>query len=130
MVFVLRGGGSVRLKPSDVLERARAKNLHLPDSPVGAMYGAFHIWGLFIISSGPCEAGDATGGWEHVSVSLPKRTPTWAEMCFVKDLFFEEGETVIQLHPPKSQHINIHEFCLHLWRNANGEQQLPPFECV
>lgn len=27
-------------------------------------------------------------GWDHVSVSLPNRCPTWEEMCKVKDLFF------------------------------------------
>ena len=26
-------------------------------------------------------------GWDHVSVSLADRCPTWAEMCFIKDLF-------------------------------------------
>ena len=27
------------------------------------------------------------GGWEHVSVSLRNRCPTWDEMCLVKDIF-------------------------------------------
>lgn len=65
-------------------------------------------------------------GWEHVSVSFRDRTPTWAEMSWVKDQFWEEEETVFQLHPPKSQHINNHPYCLHLWRNANAEIALPP----
>lgn len=57
-------------------------------------------------------------GWEHVSVSLPgkDRCPTWEEMCEVKDLFFDEEETVVQYHPKKSEHVNNHKFCLHLWR--------------
>ena len=29
------------------------------------------------------------GGWEHVSVSLARRCPTWEEMCMVKDIFWE-----------------------------------------
>lgn len=29
-------------------------------------------------------------GWEHVSVSLPVRCPTWEEMCFIKSLFWDE----------------------------------------
>ena len=38
-------------------------------------------------------------GWEHVSISLKTRCPTWPEMCFVKDLFWEKNEAVMQLHP-------------------------------
>lgn len=47
-------------------------------------------------------------GWDHVSVSLPNRCPNWPEMCFIKDLFFKEDETVIQFHPKKSSYKNIH----------------------
>jgi hypothetical protein len=31
-------------------------------------------------------------GWEHVSVSLSHRTPNWREMCFIKDLFWDEED--------------------------------------
>ena len=31
-------------------------------------------------------------GWDHVSVSLQKRCPSWNEMCFIKDLFFDPEE--------------------------------------
>lgn len=55
-------------------------------------------------------------GWEHVSVSLPLRCPTWQEMCFFKDLFWDEDETVVQYHPPKAEYINCHPYCLHLWK--------------
>lgn len=49
-------------------------------------YGAFFVQGpcgcqLKIVSGG----GDETG-WEHVSVSTPRRPPNWLEMCFVKML--------------------------------------------
>lgn len=56
------------------------------------------------------------GGWDHVSVSLKTRTPTWDEMCYVKDLFFDASECVMQLHPSKENYVNEHQFCLHLWR--------------
>lgn len=64
--------------------------------------------------------------WEHVSVSLPNRCPNWAEMCFVKDLFWEETECAMQLHVPKSEHINCHEYCLHLWKPVRVEIPVPP----
>lgn len=64
-------------------------------------------------------------GWDHVSVSLKHRCPTWPEMCFIKDLFFDPEETVIQFHPPKSNYKNFHVYTLHLWRQHGVDVQLP-----
>jgi len=68
------------------------------------------------------------GGWDHVSVSVNKknRTPTWNEMCFIKDIFFYDGEMAIQYHPAKSDYINDHKFVLHLWRSQHLEFPMPP----
>ena len=55
-------------------------------------------------------------GWNHVSVSLKGRDPTWMEMCFIKDLFFEPEDVCIQFHPKKSEYINLHKHCLHIWQ--------------
>lgn len=92
----------------------------------GLTYGA-------AIVDGPCRAqlriifNDATEcGWEHVSVSLPNRPPNWAEMAFVKDLFWHEEDAVMQLHPPRSCYVNNHPFCLHLWRPRDATIPLPP----
>lgn len=65
-------------------------------------------------------------GWEHVSVSRKDRTPTWEEMCFIKNLVFEEDETVIQYHPAKKDYINVHPYCLHLWKPLEANLPLPP----
>ena len=67
-------------------------------------------------------------GWEHVSVSLPNRTPNWREMCFIKDLYWDAEDVVIQYHPAKSQYINRHDNCLHLWRPVGQEIPTPPKE--
>lgn len=64
--------------------------------------------------------------WEHVSVSLPNRCPTWAEMCAIKDLFWDESDCVVQYHPPKRDWVNNHPYCLHLWRPVGQEIQRPP----
>lgn len=68
------------------------------------------------------------GGWEHVSVSLHDRCPTWDEMSFVKNLFWDEDDFVVQMHPPKSDYINCFPYCLHLWRkfNTNNFCERPP----
>jgi hypothetical protein len=69
-------------------------------------------------------------GWEHVSVSLSNRTPNWREMCFVKDLFWDEEDVVIQYHPAKSEYVNMHENTLHLWRPVDKDIPIPPKEMV
>lgn len=67
------------------------------------------------------------GGWEHISVSMPnqKRCPTWEEMCAIKDMFFEAEEVVVQYHPKKSEYVNNHLYCLHLWKPINKEIPTP-----
>lgn len=72
-----------------------------------------------------CIASDQEG-WEHVSVSLRARCPTWDEMCFIKDVFWDDEETVVQFHPPKSEYVNHHKFCLHLWKQIDMAVVTPP----
>lgn len=67
-----------------------------------------------------------TQQWEHVSVSLPHRCPTWDEMCRVKGVFWDDEDTVMQLHPPHSEWVSNHPFCLHLWRPVGVELLRPP----
>jgi len=83
--------------------------------------------GMFIL----CRASDAMG-WDHVSVSIPteNRCPTWEEMCFVKSLFWDEEDVVVQFHPAKKDYVNNHEFCLHLWKSQNIEIKTPPSALV
>lgn len=64
--------------------------------------------------------------WYHVSVSLPNRCPTWDEMAKIKNLFFGEEITAIQFHPKKSEYINNHPYCLHLWWKVGTDYELPP----
>lgn len=75
--------------------------------------------GAFAIDDKHIIASDGEG-WEHVSVSLSNRTPNWDEMVFIKNMFWDENDLVIQFHPPKSEYINNHPFCLHLWRKAGS----------
>ncbi|MRN51970.1 DUF7694 domain-containing protein [Paenibacillus monticola] len=64
-------------------------------------------------------------GWDHVSVSTAERCPRWDEMQQIKELFFEDSESVMQLHPAKSNYINQHPYCLHLWRPHHVRIPLP-----
>jgi hypothetical protein len=83
--------------------------------------------GCFVIPVRGMVIVVSTGeGWEHVSVSLKDRCPTWDEMEWAKHKFWEDGDTVMQLHVPTSDHLNFHRYCLHLWRPLNCEIPRPP----
>jgi len=78
-------------------------------------------------------------GWDRVIVQLVARNakehqhptpPTWADMCYIKDIFFNESETVVQYHASSDAHLNIHANVLHLWRLQDGCFPTPPFQCI
>ena len=78
-----------------------------------------------------CQVSDGLD-WEHASVTvhrrkggLVKRTPSWDEMCFVKQAFWEPHELVVQYHPPESEYVNCHPYCLHLWLPYDFELPMP-----
>jgi hypothetical protein len=105
------------------LEKYRVEHPMYIKPKVGSIEGCFKIpFGnvkLTVISG----CGES---WDHVSVSLPHRCPKWKEMCFIKNLFFEKYELVLQFHPPESDYVNICKTVLHLWRPWNQTIHLPP----
>lgn len=89
--------------------------IRIDDINKGASYRIIASWG---------------GGWDHVSVSLLGRCATWDEMCWIKNIFWNLNETVIQYHPAEEDYVNCHEFCLHLWKPQNTILPTPPAEFV
>ena len=115
----------------ETLEKGRIKTGKLGSNSTYGFYGAFEIIGpmgatLIMVISGADDTDKDSEGWEHASVSLHNRCPNWFEMCFVKNLCWDEEECVIQFHPPKSEYINNHNFCLHLWRHKTFQFKMPP----
>lgn len=70
--------------------------------------------------------GSWGAGWDHVSVSFRKRTPTWEEMAEVKRMFFYPEEVCVEYHPPESEYVNLYPYCLHLWRFQQPGMPMPP----
>lgn len=64
-------------------------------------------------------------GWDHVSVSLPDRCPLWMHMVYIKKLFWDPEDCVVQFHPPQSLYVNCHPYTLHLWRHQTTSIVLP-----
>lgn len=66
------------------------------------------------------------GGWDHVSVSLRNRCPSWDEMCAIKDIFFHDHECCVEYHPAKKDYVNVYPYCLHIWKPQDIEMPKPP----
>lgn len=65
-------------------------------------------------------------GWDHVSFDGKLTTPTWEDMCMIKDMSFEPNECVIQFHPSKEEYVNIRQHCLHLWKLQENDSCYMP----
>ncbi len=117
----------MRPTPNLIADQHRQNHPVLGWSEPGQNYGYFYVDGLRVIAH---DGAGPASGWEHVSVSLPTRCPTWREMCRVKDLFWEPTETVVQFHPKKAEYVNRHPYTLHLWKQVGVEAVLPPKELI
>jgi len=124
------------------IEKGRIRNGDFVYATTSGMNGGFIVRGpsgdeLIIVS----DAGDGKtlvsqhgkkmldprpSGWEHVSVMLHHRTPTWAEMAWVKDQFWNPEECVIEYHPPESEYVRCNPYRLHLWRPKHAKIPMPP----
>jgi hypothetical protein len=118
------------------LEAGRVLDGEFASKPEWHAYGCFHVFGpcgeelKIIASGGALDDPGETAGWEHVSVSTRRRCPNWIEMSFVKDLFWEDEECVVQYHPPKSDYVNNRPNVLHMWRHKTKEFPRPPSAMV
>ena len=61
-------------------------------------------------------------GW-HLSISTPKRYPTWDE---VAKAWYElvpeaDGRTAAMILPPKADYINIHNYCFQVHEIGGGD---------
>ena len=114
--------------------RTRSGDIHVP-----SQYWSDDSWGwngLFRLPLGGstvrCVVSDGSDAppeyrWQHVSVSVEgdPRPPRWATMCWVKDLFWEPEDVVMQLHPRRSEYVNQHPATLHLWRPLPPNPPIP-----
>lgn len=101
-----------------VPEKYRVADGFMASSSADGNNGMFKWRGFTIIASDGL-------GWEHVSVSLPTRCPTWEEMCRIKSLFWDDEDCVVQYHPKRSSYVNNHPYCLHMWRPTFVEMPMP-----
>lgn len=64
--------------------------------------------------------------WDHVSVSLATKTPTYQDMKMVRRIFFKDDEWALEYHPPPKDYISVNDNVLHMWRPQSGTIPTPP----
>ena len=104
-----------------VPEKYRVRTGSFRSSITDGNNGVFKVRSLKIKTCLHCIASDGAG-WEHVSVSTYSRCPSWKEMSLIKNLFWGCDDLVVQMHPPESDYINNHPYCLHLWRKCDTNE--------
>lgn len=65
------------------------------------------------------EEHRGAGEWLHVSLARPHKLPTWEDVARVKSVFLGD-ELCVQVLPPRRQYVNVHPYCLHLWRRLDA----------
>lgn len=130
----------MRKHPLKFAEKGRVRYGSHASKP-GDRFGAFQLLytseaascGMLIIADDGSDwkaAGLSGEPFEHVSVSLHERTPTWEELEYVRNIFWTNEETVMQLHVPAADHVNQQANTLHLWRPTKTPIPRPLQKCV
>ena len=63
--------------------------------------------------------------WLHVSLARPNKYPPYEEIKYVKNIFIGENKAIM-VFPEAKEHINIHNYCMHLFTCLDGNP-LPDF---
>lgn len=64
--------------------------------------------------------------WVHASIAHADQMPTYADLKHLHAAVFEDG-WAYQVFAPPSDHVNIHQYALHLWGRLDGKPGLPDF---
>lgn len=54
--------------------------------------------------------------YRHVSVARRGRIPSYDDVKWVKQAFIGDEHAAYQVFPRAAEHVNLHNFALHLWQ--------------
>lgn len=93
-----------------------------PFGPDGWKYLALDGSGSVIVTV--CDQDDGHD-WIHASVAWVDHMPTYADLKWLHAAVFPGW--AYQLFAPETDHVNIHEYALHLFGRLDGSPALPDF---
>jgi hypothetical protein len=64
--------------------------------------------------------------WIHASIACTDHMPSYDELALLHKAVFGE-RFAYQVFAPSAQHVNIHQYALHLWGRLDGNPVLPEF---
>ena len=67
------------------------------------------------------------GAWVHASIARADELPTYGDLTRLHAAVWGHDGYAYQVFAPVSEHVNIHEYALHLWGRADGRPALPEF---
>lgn len=83
--------------------------------------------GSVIVSTAPCPQDD-NHLWTHASIAYIDHMPTYDDLVLLHQAVWgADGGWAYQVFAPASDHINLHQYALHLWGRADGSRVLPDF---
>lgn len=85
----------------------------VPDSVSGQM-GKLR----FIVSGETEQDGKR---WVHLSIIKANAIPEWNELVRVRNAVLGEEALCLHIVSRRSQHVNIHPYCMHLWWCVDGD---------
>jgi hypothetical protein len=96
----------------------------LPYGPDGFAYLARRHGGSVVVTAAVWDDGVT---WIHASIARPDRMPTYEELTHLHRAVYGENRWAYQCFAPITDHVNIHQYALHLWGRADGEPATPNF---
>lgn len=78
--------------------------------------------GSVIVSAAEFDGAE----WVHASIAFADHLPTYDDLKLLHLAVFGDGYSH-QLFVPIADHVNIHDYALHLWGRADGTRILPDF---
>lgn len=82
------------------------------------------IPGVQVYKFGRCNViVDKRSGFWHMSISHHRVNPTWEEIRDARYALIPDDVTMAMLLPPKSEYVNVHEYCFHL-HEVEGENKM------
>jgi len=73
-----------------------------------------------------CAGHDDGEEWVHASIAHTHAMPTYDDLKRLHLAVFVDG-WAYQVFAPPSDHVNIHNYALHLWGRLDGKPALPDF---
>lgn len=59
--------------------------------------------------------------WLHASMARPTFMPDYEDLVLLHHAVFGDG-FAFQVFVPRSEHVNLHQFALHLWGRLDGKR--------